>query len=218
MGSNIKITNELEDYINNHSYKLNPIQREIIKHNETLGDKKKMQISLIQCFFLHLIIKLYNPNKILEIGTFTGLSTLTMGLAMNKDSNLTAIDKNKETSEIAKNFFNKANLESKINLLVKNASDGLDELFKNKEIFDLVFIDADKQNYIDYFEKSLRMLKTSGIIITDNVLWYGDVVDESKNDKLTTKIREFNSFIDKDNRVENMILPIGDGLSICIKL
>ena len=218
MGSNIKITNELEDYINNHSYKLNPIQREIIKHNETLGDKKKMEISLSQCFFLHLIIKLYKPNKILEIGTFTGLSALTMGLAMNEDSNLTAIDKNKETSEIAKNFFNKANLESKINLLVINASDGLDELFKNKEIFDLVFIDADKENYIDYFEKSLRMLKKSGIIITDNVLWYGDVVDESKNDKLTTKIREFNSFIDKDNRVENMILPIGDGLSICRKL
>ena len=218
MGSNIKITNELENYINNHSYKLNPIQREIIKHNETLGNKKKMQISLSQCFFLHLIIKLYKPNKILEIGTFTGLSALTMGLAMNKDSNLTAIDKNKETSEIAKNFFNKANLESKINLLVKNASDGLDELFKNKEIFDLVFIDADKENYIDYFEKSLSMLKKSGIIITDNVLWYGDVVDGSKNDKLTTKIREFNSFINKDNRVENMILPIGDGLSICRKL
>tara|TARA_X000000950_G_scaffold25098_1_gene26906 strand:+ start:52 stop:708 length:657 start_codon:yes stop_codon:yes gene_type:complete len=218
MGSNIKITKELENYINNHSYKLNPIQREIIKHNETLGDKKKMQISLSQCFFLHLIIKLYKPNKILEIGTFTGLSALTMGLAMNKDSNLTAIDKNKETSEIAKIFFNKANLESKINLLVKNASDGLDELFKNKEIFDLVFIDADKENYIDYFEKSLRMLKKSGIIITDNVLWYGDVVDGSKNDKLTTKIREFNSFINKDNRVENMILPIGDGLSICRKL
>ena len=218
MGSNIKITNELENYINNHSYKLNPIQREIIKHNETLGDKKKMQISLSQCFFLHLIIKLYKPNKILEIGTFTGLSALTMGLAMNKGSNLIAIDKNKETSEIAKNFFNKANLESKINLLVKNASDGLDELFKNKEIFDLVFIDADKENYIDYFEKSLRMLKKSGIIITDNVLWYGDVVDGSKNDKLTTKIREFNSFINKDNRVENMILPIGDGLSICRKL
>ena len=218
MGSNIKITNELENYINNHSYKLNPIQREIIKHNETLGNKKKMQISLSQCFFLHLIIKLYKPNKILEIGTFTGLSALTMGLAMNKGSNLIAIDKNKETSEIAKNFFNKANLESKINLLVKNASDGLDELFKNKEIFDLVFIDADKENYIDYFEKSLRMLKKSGIIITDNVLWYGDVVDGSKNDKLTTKIREFNSFINKDNRVENMILPIGDGLSICRKL
>ena len=218
MGSNIKITNELENYINNHSYKLNPIQREIIKHNKTLGDKKKMQISLIQCFFLHLIIKLYKPNKILEIGTFTGLSALTMGLAMNKGSNLIAIDKDKETSEIAKNFFNKANLESKINLLVKNASDGLDELFKNKEIFDLVFIDADKENYINYFEKSLRMLKKSGIIITDNVLWYGDVVDGSKNDKLTTKIREFNSFINKDNRVENMILPIGDGLSICRKL
>ena len=218
MGSNIKITNELEEYINNHSYKLNPIQKEIIKYNKTLGEKKKMQISLSQCHLLHLIIKLYNPKKILEIGTFTGLSALTMGLAMNNDSNLIAIDKNKQTSEIAKNFFDKANLENKINLLVKNASDGLDELLKNKEVFDLVFIDADKENYINYFEKSLKMLKKSGIIITDNVLWYGDVIDKNKNDKLTVRIREFNSYIDKDNRVENIILPIGDGLSICRKL
>ena len=177
-----------------------------------------MQISLSQCHLLHLIIKLYNPKKILEIGTFTGLSTLTMGLAMNNDSNLIAIDKNKQTSEIAKNFFVKANLESKINLLIKNASDGLDELLKSKEVFDLVFIDADKENYINYFEKSLKMLKKSGLIITDNVLWYGDVIDKNKNDKLTIKIREFNSHIDKDNRVENIILPIGDGLSICRKL
>ena len=183
-----------------------------------MGEKKKLQISLSQCHLLHLIIKLYNPKKILEIGTFTGLSALTMGLAMNNDSNLIAIDKNKQTSEIAKNFFVKANLESKINLLVKNAGDGLDELIKSKEVFDLVFIDADKENYINYFEKSLKMLKKSGIIITDNVLWYGDVIDKNKNDKLTIKIREFNSHIDKDNRVENIILPIGDGLSICRKL
>ena len=218
MGSNIKITNELEEYINNHSYKLNPIQKEIIKYNETLGEKKKMQISLSQCHLLHLIIKLYNPKKILEIGTFTGLSALTMGLAMNNDSNLIAIDKNKQTSEIAKNFFDKANIENKINLLVENASDVLDELFKSKEVFDLVFIDADKENYINYFEKSLKILNKSGIIITDNVLWYGDVIDKNKNDNLTIKIREFNSHIDKDNRVENIILPIGDGLSICRKL
>ena len=218
MGSNIKITNELEEYINNHSYKLNPIQTEIIKYNKTLGEKKKMQISLSQCHLLHLIIKLYNPKKILEIGTFTGLSALTMGLAMNNDSNLIAIDKNKQTSEIAKNFFDRANLENRINLLVKKASDALEEFLKNKDVFDLVFIDADKENYINYFEKSLKMLKKSGIIITDNVLWYGDVIDKNKNDKLTIKIREFNSHIDKDNRVENIILPIGDGLSICRKL
>tara|TARA_B100000989_G_scaffold259869_1_gene210233 strand:+ start:47 stop:703 length:657 start_codon:yes stop_codon:yes gene_type:complete len=218
MGSNIKITNDIEEYINNHSYKLNPIQKEIIKYNENLGAKKKLQISLSQCHFLHLIIKLYNPKKILEIGTFTGLSTITMGLAMKEDSNITAIDKNKETSEIAKNFFNKANLKSKINLLVNNAIDGLDELLKNNEVFDLVFIDADKENYLVYFEKSLRMLKKTGIIITDNVLWYGDVANKNKNDKLTIKIRKFNSFVYKDNRVENIILPIGDGLSICRKI
>ena len=105
-----------------------------------------------------------------------------------------------------------------LNMATKNANDGLDELIKSKEVFDLVFIDADKENYINYFEKSLKMLKKSGIIITDNVLWYGDVIDKNKNDKLTIKIREFNSHINKDNRVENIILPIGDGLSICRKL
>ena len=218
MGSNLKLNDQIEEYINSHSIKLHPVQYEIIKYNETLGEIKKMQISISQCHFLHLIVKIIKPKNILEIGTFTGLSALTMGLAMNNDSNLIAIDKNKQTSEIAKNFFVKANLENKINLLLKNASDGLDELLENKEVFDLVFIDADKENYINYFEKSLKMLKKSGIIITDNVLWYGDVIDKNKNDNLTIKIREFNSHIDKDNRVENIILPIGDGLSICRKL
>ena len=187
MGSNIKITNELEEYINNHSYKLNPIQREIIKHNETLGEKKKMQISLSQCHLLHLVIKLYNPKKILEIGTFTGLSTLTMGLAMNNDSNLIAIDKNKQTSEIAKNFFVKANLENKINLLIKNASDGLDELLKSKDVFDLVFIDADKENYPLYFDLIIDKVKSGGVIIADNILWSGKILDKVEDDDLATK-------------------------------
>ena len=218
MGSDLNITQQLQDYILEHGHDLHPVQKEIIEYNTSLGDIKRMQISISQTQLLHLIIKVSNIKKVLEIGTFTGLSTLTMGLAMNNDSNLIAIDKNKQTSEMAKNFFVKANIENKINLLVKNAIVGLDELIKSKEVFDLVFIDADKENYINYFEKSLKMLNKSGIIITDNVLWYGDVIDKNKNDKLTIKIREFNSHIDKDNRVENIILPIGDGLSICRKL
>ena len=113
MGSNIKITNELEEYIINHSYKLNPIQREIIKYNKTLGETKKMQISLSQCHLLHLIIKLYNPKKILEIGTFTGLSALTMGLAMNNDSNLIAIDKTNKLLKWLKIFLLKLILKTK---------------------------------------------------------------------------------------------------------
>ena len=218
MGSNLKINKEIEKYINDNSLKLHPVQREIIKYNENLGEIKKMQISISQCHFLHLIIKIYNPTNILELGTFTGLSTLTMGLAMNKNAFLTAIDKNKDTSNIAKNFFIKAKLEKKINLIVRNANESIKDLIKNKKIYDLIFIDADKENYINYFENSLKLLNKSGLIITDNVLWYGDVVDKNKNDKLTKIIREFNSFVYNDHRVESLILPLGDGLSVCRKI
>ena len=218
MGSNLQLNNQIEDYINNNSLDLHPIQKEIIKYNEKLGEIKKMQISVSQCHFLYFVIKITNPKNILEIGTFTGLSALTMALASNNDTSITALDKNEETSKKARLFFEKANLGNKIKLLVNNAKKSLDDLINSNKYFDMVFIDADKENYIDYFEKSLKMTNRSGIIITDNVLWYGDVANKDKNDRLTIKIREFNSYIKKNNKVESLILPIGDGLSICRKL
>ena len=218
MGSNLQLNSQIEDYIDNNSLDLHPIQKEIIKYNEELGEIKKMQISVSQCHFLHFIIKITNPKNILEIGTFTGLSALTMALAANEDTLITALDKNEETSKIAKKFFEKANLTNKISLLVNNAKNSLDDLTNSNKYFDIVFIDADKENYIYYFEKSLKMTKKSGIIITDNVLWYGDVANKDKNDRLTVKIREFNSYIKNNKQVESLILPIGDGLSVCRKL
>ena len=218
MGSNLQLNSQIEDYIDNNSLDLHPIQKEIIKYNEELGEIKKMQISVSQCHFLHFIIKITNPKNILEIGTFTGLSTLTMALAANEDTLITALDNNEETSKIAIKFFDKANLGNKISLLVNNAKNSLDDLTNSNKYFDIVFIDADKENYIDYFEKSLKITKKSGIIITDNVLWYGDVVNKDKNDRLTVKIREFNSYIKNNKQVESLILPIGDGLSVCRKL
>ena len=218
MGSNLQLNNQIEDYINNHSLKLHPVQNEIIKYNEDLGEIKKMQISVSQCHFLHLIIKILNPKNILEIGTFTGLSTLTMALAIKEDSFITALDKNEETSKIAKNFFYKANVGDKIKILVNNANASLEEIVESKKYFDLIFIDADKENYINYFQKSLSIINKSGVIIIDNVLWYGDVADSNKKDRLTVKIREFNSFVKKNKIVESLILPIGDGLSVCRKL
>ena len=218
MGSNLQLNNQIEEYINNHSIKLHPVQYEIIKYNETLGEIKKMQISISQCHFLHLIVKIINPKNILEIGTFTGLSALTMGLAMADNSKLTALDKNKETSDVAISFFKKAKIDNKISLLIDNAIVSLEELYKHKKKFDLIFIDADKENYINYFDKALNILDKNGIMVVDNVLWYGDVADLNKKDRLTLKIREFNKFIKDDNRVESLILPIGDGLSVCRKI
>ena len=218
MGSNLVINKEIENYIKDNSLQLNPVQKEIILHNEKLGDIKKMQISVSQCNFLHLIIKISNIKKILEIGTFTGLSTLSMSLALPENGKLIALDKNKKTSEVANNFFKKAKQETKIKLIKKKALDSLNDLKKKNEKFDLVFIDADKENYKNYYELSLKLINTNGLIIIDNVLWYGEVVDINNKNKLTTIIKEFNIYVNKDKRTENLILPLGDGLSICRKL
>jgi len=218
MGSNLSVNKEIEEYINNHSIKLNPIQKEIISYNESLGDIKRMQISISQCHFLHLLVKTSKIKKILEIGTFTGLSTLTMSLALPDDGSIVTLDKNQKTNEIAVNFFRKAAQENKINTIIKPALESLKDLKDSKQKFDFVFIDADKENNKNYYNQSLDLIDKDGLIIIDNVLWHGEVTDKTKQDKLTVVIREFNSYVNSDKRVENLIIPVGDGLTICRKL
>ncbi|MDC1099451.1 class I SAM-dependent methyltransferase [Candidatus Pelagibacter ubique] len=213
MGKAIRITEKLEKYINNFSLKLNTIQQEIIEYNNTLGDVKRMQVATSQCHFLHLIIKTSNIKNVLEIGTFTGLSALSIALALPDDGKLIALDKDKETNKIAVNFFKKANLNNKIQTIVKPALDSLDELKNSK--FDMVFIDADKMNYKEYYERSLKLLDKGGLIIVDNVLWHGEVADEDNLDKFTVNIRDFNTYVANDKRVEQIIVPLGDGMTVC---
>ena len=218
MGSNLVISKEIENYINNHSLTLTRVQEEIISYNNSLGDIKRMQISVSQCHFLHLIVKISNIKKILEIGTFTGLSGLTMSLSLPSDGKLVTLDKNVERNKIALNFFKKAKQENKIKTVIGPALESLSNLKKNEQKFDLVFIDADKENYKNYYNQSLDLIEKNGLIIVDNVLWHGEVVDVKKKDKLTTIIREFNSYINQDKRTENLIIPVGDGLTVCRKL
>ena len=213
MGKNIEITEKLEKYINNFSLKLNPIQQEIIDYNNTLGDVKRMQVATSQCHFLHLIIKTSNIKNVLEIGTFTGLSALSISLALPDDGKLIALDKNEETNKVALSFFKKANQDHKIETKIKPALESLDELKNNK--FDMVFIDADKMNYKEYYERSLKLVDKGGLIIIDNVLWHGEVADEDNLDKYTVNIREFNAYVSKDKRVEQIIVPLGDGMTVC---
>ena len=213
MGTNLKINDKLQQYIDNFSLKLNPIQQEIIDHNNTLGDIKRMQVATSQCHFLHLIIKTSNIKNVLEIGTFTGLSALSISLALPNDGKLIALDKNEETNKVALNFFKKANQDHKIETKIKPALESLDELKNNK--FDMVFIDADKMNYKQYYERSLKLVDKGGLIIIDNVLWHGEVADEDNLDKYTVNIREFNAYVSKDKRVEQIIVPLGDGMTVC---
>ncbi|MDA7779949.1 class I SAM-dependent methyltransferase [Candidatus Pelagibacter sp.] len=213
MGKNLEITEKLEKYINNFSLKLNPIQQEIIDYNNTLGVVKRMQVATSQCHFLHLIIKISNIKNVLEIGTFTGLSALSIALALPDNGKLTALDKDKETNKVALSFFKKANQDNKIQTIVKPALDSLDELKNNK--FDMVFIDADKMNYKEYYERSLKLLDKGGLIIIDNVLWHGEVADDDNLDKYTINIRDFNTYVANDKRVEQIIVPLGDGMTVC---
>ena len=213
MGKNLEITEKLQKYIDNFSLKLNPVQQEIIDYNNTLGDVKRMQVATSQCHFLHLIIKTSNIKNVLEIGTFTGLSALSIALALPDDGKLIVLDKNEETSKVAIDFFKKANLDDKIQTIIKPALDSLNELKNNK--FDMVFIDADKMNYKEYYERSLNLLDKGGLIIVDNVLWHGEVADEDNLDKYTINIRDFNSHVANDKRVEQIIVPLGDGMTVC---
>ena len=213
MGKNLEITEKLEKYINNFSLKLNPIQQEIIDYNNMLGDVKRMQVAISQCHFLYLIIKTSNIKDVLEIGTFTGLSALSISLALPDDGKLVALDKDEGTNKIALDFFKKANQDNKIQTIVKPALDSLEEL-KNQK-FDMVFIDADKMNYKEYYERSLSLLDKGGLIIVDNVLWHGEVADEDNLDKFTVNIRDFNTYVANDKRVEQIIVPLGDGMTVC---
>ena len=218
MGKDLDINNKIQTYIQNLSQPLHPIQKEVIAYNETLGDIKRMQISVSQCHFLHLMIKTCNAKNILEIGTFTGLSTLSMSLALSDEGFIIALDKNLETNKIALDFFNKANQGKKIKTIVKPALDSLNDIKKENILFDIVFIDADKTNYTNYYESVIQLIKKDGLIIIDNVLWHGEVADKNNNEKFTNIIREFNTHVKNDNRVEQIILPIGDGLTVCRKL
>ena len=213
MGANLEITNKLQNYINEFGLKLHPVQQEIINYNNTLGDIRRMQVDLSQCHFLRLIIKISNIKNVLEIGTFTGLSALSILLALPDDGKLIALDKNEETNKVASSFFKKANQDHKIKTIIKPALESLDYLENNK--FDMIFIDADKMNYKEYYERSLNLLNKDGLIIVDNVLWHGEVADEDNLDKFTVNIRDFNTYVANDKRVEQIIVPLGDGMTVC---
>ena len=218
MLKNIEVTQDLLDYIYNHTQPLHSVQKDIIAHNKTLGDTQRLQISEVQGQFLQLMIKINNVKNCLEIGTFTGFSTLTMALALPNGGKITTLDHDEKIVHIAKNFFKKGNLDNKIETVISPALTALKKFLQEGKKFDLVFIDADKGNYKNYYELSLNLINEKALIIFDNVLWHGDVFKKSATDKQTNTMREFNMYIKNDNRVEKFILPLGDGLTICRKV
>ena len=216
MDKNIPIDQNMIDYIFSHTERLHPIQKKILKYNESLGHIKRLQISILQANFLQFLIKVNKFESCLEIGTFTGYSSLSMALSLPKNGKIYSIDKDIKTNKIALNFFKQANVYNKIFIETNNAIYSLKNLLKNKKKFDLILIDADKESYIEYFNYSIELLSKNGLILIDNTLWKGEVVNSRVNDKLTLKIKKFNDYV-KKKKINKYILPLGDGFTICWK-
>ena len=216
MDKNIPIDQNMIDYIFSHSESLHKVQKKIIKFNDNLGKAKRLQISILQANFLQFLIKAHKFKSCLEVGTFTGYSSLSMALSLPKNGKVYAIDKDINTNKIALNFFKEAKVNNKIFIETNNGISALKKLIKNKKKFDLILIDADKESYIKYFNYSVQLISKRGIILIDNTLWKGEVLNQNANDKLTLKIKKFNEYI-KKKRINKYILPLGDGFTICWK-
>lgn len=163
----------------------------------------------LQGRMLSLLSHLQHPKRILEIGTYTGYSALCLAEGLAEDGQLHTVDINEELEDFAKSYFDKSPYGNKI---VQHIGNALEIIPTMNETWDMVFIDADKRNYLKYYEMVLPKMQKGGVILCDNVLWSGKIVDENAKDKDTVALRELNDFIQNDSRVENILLPIRDGV------
>jgi caffeoyl-CoA O-methyltransferase len=178
-----------------------------------------MQIAPEQGQFMQLLVKALGIRRAIEVGVFTGYSTLCLALAMPDDGRIVACDVNKEWTDIAQRYWKEAGVDDKIELRLAPALETLDTLIdeqlQNK--FDFAFIDADKEGYKDYYERALALIRPGGLIAIDNTLWNGNVADESNQTESTQAIRDINRHLHSDERVDISLLPIGDGLTLALK-
>ena len=178
-----------------------------------------MQIAPEQGQFMTLLVQLMGARKILEIGVFTGYSSLAMALALPPQGRILGCEISAEYAAIARRFWEKAGVSEKIDVLLGPAVTSLEQLLANgeQESFDLAFIDANKSGYEQYYELSLQLVRPGGLILIDNVLWYGKVADETIQDKATQSIRHLNAKLHQDLRISLTLVPIGDGLTLALK-
>lgn len=214
----LNFTPELYHYFQQNSLREPDVLTQLREQTHKMS-MSQMQISPEQGQFMGLLIELMGARKTLEIGVFTGYSTLAVALALPVDGKIIACDINVEWTKIALKYWRLAGVAEKIDLRLAPALETLDALLEKGEggSFDFVFIDADKANYIRYYEKSLELVKPGGLIAMDNTLWSGKVADQSVQDRDTIVIRELNTMLLKDQRVTLSMLPIGDGLSLARK-
>jgi predicted O-methyltransferase YrrM len=218
-GRDIKLGDAVYEYIRAHSVREHPVLAEL--RAATSGMKHAgMQISPEQGQFMALLARLANTRRAIEVGVFTGYSSLAVALALPPDGKLVACDINEEWTSMARRYWEKAGVAGKIDLRLAPAERTLDAMIAAGEAgtYDFAFIDADKGNYGAYFERCLTLLRTGGLIVVDNTLWSGRVADASESDDDTRAIRAFNDAVHRDARVAMSLLPIGDGVTLIVKL
>ncbi len=216
--NSINLTDEVYDYLKSVSLRDDPTLQQL--REETATHKwAMMQISPEQGQFMALLIKILGAKRVIELGVFTGYSSLCMAMALPADGQLIACDINEDYTNIAKRYWQQANVSDKIDLRLAPGLETLEALLSDGEAgkFDFIFIDAVKEEYKEYYEHGLELIRPGGLIGIDNVLWGGSVADTANQDTDTVAIREFNEHLHRDQRVDISMLPVGDGLTLARK-
>ena len=206
---------EMDRYLEQHASSEPEILKSLRKETYQKTTQPHMISGYQQGRFLTIISKILRPEKILEIGTFTGYATLCLAEGLPKGGVITTLDINEELAYLPKKYFAESEFSQQIDFRIQDAKDFLKETNKT---FDLVFIDADKENYVEYFHSIKPKLKSGSVVMFDNVLWYGKVLQENPKQKSTQVIRQLNELIAADEDFENLILPLRDGVNLLRKI
>ncbi|MEC5157668.1 O-methyltransferase [Chryseobacterium sp. MP_3.2] len=205
---------EMDRYLENHTSEEPALLKRLRKETYQKTTQPHMISGYLQGRFLSILSQMAKPKSILEIGTFTGYATLCLAEGLAKDGKITTVDVNEELSYLPKKYFQESEFRDQINFHLEDAAQFLKE---TTEDFDFIFIDADKENYVAYFLLLKDKIKSGAVLLFDNVLWYGKVLEENPKQRSTQIIQQLNEMISKDNNFENLILPLRDGLHIVRK-
>lgn len=214
----ITLTDRLHDYLLNVSLREADVLKKLREETAQLANAN-MQIAPEQGQFMALLARLIGAKRCLEVGVFTGYSALCVALALPPDGTIVACDVSDEWTRIARRYWSEAGVADRIDLRLAPALESLDALLADGAAgsFDLAFIDADKENYVHYYERTLRLLRSGGLAIVDNVLWDGRVADPDAAEESTVALRAFNEHLRNDPRVTLSMLPLADGVTLALK-
>jgi caffeoyl-CoA O-methyltransferase len=214
MGDQVLVTSELHDYMLDHGMPLDAVARDLVEETRALGGVSQMLTTADQAALLTILTRLVSARRAIEIGTFTGFSALAIARGLPADGSLICLDVSEEWTSIARRYWERAGVADRIELRIGDAHASAAEL-PTEPLFDLAFVDADKPGYIDYFEQLVPRIRSNGLLLFDNTLAGGRVVGEQEDDPVDRK--EFNAHVARDERVDVVILGIGDGLTLARK-